>query len=136
FFGIHEQAGAKLVDFGGWEMPMQYSSIKKEHQAVRGSVGIFDVSHMGEFLIEGPEALDLIQFISVNDASKIQPGEAQYTVMCYEDGGIVDDLIIYQLDDQKYMLVVNAANIDKDFEWIEQHQSFDADFSNISCEMC
>src|SRR5699024_8376323 len=131
-----KQADAKLVDFGGWEMPVQYESIRKEHQAVRSRVGLFDVSHMGELLVEGPEALDLIQLISVNDASKLAPEKAQYTVMCCEDGGIVDDLIIYQLDDQKYMLVINAANIEKDFEWIEEHHSFNAELKNISYSMC
>jgi aminomethyltransferase len=136
FFTIHENADAKLVDFGGWEMPVQYESIKKEHEAVRNHVGLFDVSHMGEFFVEGPEALDLIQQVTVNDVSKLKPGKAQYTVMCCEEGGIVDDLIVYQLGGQKYMLVVNAANIDKDFDWIEQHHNFDAKLSNKSTEMC
>jgi aminomethyltransferase len=136
FFDIHKQAGAKLIDFGGWEMPVQYESIKKEHQAVRNSVGLFDVSHMGEFFVHGPEALDLIQYVTVNDASKLARGKAQYTVMCYEDGGIVDDLIVYQLEDQAFMLVVNAGNIEKDFDWIEQYHNFDAQLKNKSSEMC
>lgn len=136
FFDIHKQAGANLVDFGGWEMPVQYDSIKKEHQAVRNRVGLFDVSHMGEFFVQGPEALDLIQFVTVNDVAKLVPGKAQYTVMCYEDGGIVDDLIVYQLQEQEYMLVVNAANIEKDFNWIEQHHSYDAELTNQSMELC
>jgi aminomethyltransferase len=126
FYDIHRQAGAKLVDFGGWEMPMQYTSIKQEHEAVRSNAGLFDVSHMGELFVSGAEALHLIQHISVNDASKLAVGQAQYTVMCYEDGGIVDDLIVYKLDERMYMLVVNAANIEKDLHWIEQHNPFDA----------
>lgn len=136
FYHLHEQAGAKLIDFGGFDMPVQFDSIRKEHNAVRNSVGLFDVSHMGEFVIDGPGALDLIQFVTVNDASGLEPGMAQYTVMCYEDGGIVDDLIVYMLDDNRYMLVVNAANIRKDFEWIKKHNRFDAELSDRSDDYC
>jgi aminomethyltransferase len=124
FYELHEQAGAKLIDFGGFEMPVQYDSIRKEHNAVRDSVGVFDVSHMGEFFISGSEALDLIQFVTINDASKLEPGKAQYTAMCYEDGGIVDDLIVYMLDEEYFMLVVNASNIEKDFDWIDGHITY------------
>lgn len=136
FYELHEQAGAKLIDFGGFEMPVQYDSIRKEHNAVRNSVGMFDVSHMGEFFVNGPEALDLIQYVTVNDATKLEPGKAQYTVMCYEDGGIVDDLIVYMLDEDEYMLVVNASNIEKDFEWIDEQNNFDAELINKSDDYC
>jgi aminomethyltransferase len=136
FYNIHKQAGAKLIDFGGWEMPVQYAGIKDEHNAVRNSVGMFDVSHMGEFFVSGPEALDLIQHVTINDASKLNPGKAQYSAMCYQDGGIVDDLLVYMLAQNEYMLVVNASNIEKDFEWIDEHNSFDAELKNHSSEMC
>ncbi|SMO69697.1 glycine cleavage system aminomethyltransferase GcvT [Gracilimonas mengyeensis] len=137
FYHIHQKAGAKLVDFAGFEMPVQYKGIKAEHKAVRESVGIFDVSHMGEFYIHGPEALDLIQKVTVNDASKLTDGKAQYTCMCYEDGGIVDDLIVYKLyDDAGYIAVVNASNIKKDFDWITQNNSFDAEVINQSDNTC
>jgi len=128
----HAALNAKLIDFGGFDMPLHYSSIKREHNAVRTSAGLFDVSHMGEFIISGPAALQFIQKITINDASKLQPGKAQYSAMCYEDGGIVDDLIVYMLDEQKYMFVVNASNIAKDREWILSHNSFGADFEDIS----
>lgn len=136
FYELHEQAGAKLIDFGGFEMPVQYDSIRKEHNTVRESVGMFDVSHMGEFFVTGGEALELIQHVTVNDAAKLVPGKAQYTAMCYEDGGIVDDLIVYMLGENEYMLVVNASNIEKDFNWISENNSFDANLENRSDEMC
>ncbi len=127
FHSVHQEAGAKLVDFAGYEMPVQYKGIKIEHAAVREAVGVFDVSHMGEFFISGPEALDLVQKVTVNDISKLVPGKAQYSCMCYEDGGIVDDLIVYHLfDDNGYILVVNASNIEKDLAWINQNNTFDA----------
>lgn len=136
FYQIHEQSGARLIDFGGWEMPVQYSGIKQEHRAVRSSVGMFDVSHMGEFFVAGPGAVDLIQYMTINDASKLTPGKAQYSAMCYEDGGIVDDLLVYMLGENRYMLVVNASNIDKDFSWIADHNDFEAELENRSEEMC
>lgn len=137
FYAIHEKAGAKLVDFAGFQMPVQYAGIKTEHAAVREAVGIFDVSHMGEFYISGPEALDLIQKVTVNDASKLTEGKAQYTCMCYEDGGIVDDLIIYKLfNDAGYMAVVNASNIEKDLNWILDNNAFDAEVRNQSDDTC
>lgn len=133
FHAIHERHGGKLVDFAGFAMPVQYKGIKTEHNAVRDSVGVFDVSHMGEFLITGPEALDLIQKVTVNDASKLVPGKAQYSCMCYADGGIVDDLIVYRLyQDEAYMLVVNASNIEKDLAWIKENNSFDAQIHDNS----
>ena len=137
FYDLHEKAGAKLVDFAGFEMPVQYAGIKSEHAAVRERVGMFDVSHMGEFYISGPEALDLIQKVTVNDASKITEGKAQYTCMCYDDGGIVDDLIIYKLfDEAGYIAVVNASNIEKDLNWILDNNSFDADVKDQSDDTC
>ncbi len=137
FYNLHEQAGAKLIDFGGFEMPVQYDSIRKEHNAVREKVGMFDVSHMGEFFISGPEAEDLIQYVTINDVTKLTPGKAQYSAMCYEDGGIVDDLLVYKLfDDDGYILVVNASNIEKDLEWIQRNNSFDADVRDQSEDTC
>ncbi|WP_434084237.1 glycine cleavage system aminomethyltransferase GcvT [Fodinibius salsisoli] len=136
FYNLHEQAGAKLIDFGGFEMPVQYDSIRKEHKAVRNGVGMFDVSHMGEFYVTGDEALDLVQHVTINDASKLKPGKAQYSAMCYEDGGIVDDLLVYMLDENEYILVVNASNIGKDFEWIDQNNSFDAELTDLSGDTC
>ncbi len=133
FHSVHEKAGAKLVEFAGYEMPVQYKGIKVEHAAVREAVGVFDVSHMGEFFISGPGALDLIQKVTVNDASKLVPGKAQYSCMCYEDGGIVDDLIVYKLfDEDQYILVVNASNIEKDLEWIKSNNTFDAEVHDNS----
>lgn len=128
----HKKLGARLIDFGGFEMPVQYAGIKQEHLAVRKHAGLFDVSHMGEFLISGPEALDLIQKVTINDASVLKPGRAQYTAMCYEDGGIVDDLLVYMLDEERYMLVVNASNIEKDFDWIQSQNIMKADIQNQS----
>ncbi len=136
FFEIHKKYNAKLIDFGGFEMPVQYEGIKKEHMAVRERVGMFDVSHMGEFFITGKEALDLIQHVTINDATKLFPGRAQYSAMCYEDGGIVDDLIIYMMSEEEYMLVVNASNKDKDLDWINQNNTFDAVVTDKSDDMC
>jgi aminomethyltransferase len=132
FHSIHQKKGGKLVDFAGFKMPVQYKGIKIEHAAVREKVGVFDVSHMGEFFISGEYALDLIQKVTVNDASKLVPGKAQYSCICYEDGGIVDDLIIYMLAENEYMLVVNGANVDKDFEWISSQNSMNAELVNKS----
>lgn len=117
---IHKQFNAKLVEFAGFEMPVYYTSIVEEHLAVRNSVGIFDVSHMGEIFITGSDALQFVQKITVNDASKLVTGKAQYSAMCYEDGGIVDDLLVYKLEDG-FMLVVNASNKDKDLEWMKSN---------------
>jgi len=136
FYEKHVAAGAKLTNFGGYEMPISYKGIKVEHRAVREHVGLFDVSHMGEFLIEGPEALNLVQWVITNDASKLDTGKALYTVMCYPNGGIVDDLLVYKLSEQRYMLVVNAANIDKDLSWINKQNRFDADVKDQSDHMC
>ena len=135
----HVDLGAKMVPFAGFEMPIQYSSISEEHQAVRNGVGIFDVSHMGEFIIKGKEALDLVQCVSSNDASKLAIGQAQYSCLPNDKGGIVDDMIVYRLpeDDcnegeQAFMLVVNASNIEKDWNWISAKNKFDTRLINIS----
>lgn len=129
---IHEKAGAKLVPFAGFKMPVSYEGVNKEHKNVREKMGVFDVSHMGEFFIRGKEAIDLIQWISANDASKLKDGKAQYTYLPNESGGIVDDLIIYRISEEEFLLVVNAANIEKDFEWIEKQNSFDAELHDES----
>ena len=118
---IHDALGAKLVPFAGFNMPVQYEGVNIEHETVRNGVGVFDVSHMGEFFLKGENALALIQKITSNDASKLTPGKAQYSCMPNADGGIVDDLIIYMISENEYMLVVNASNIEKDWNWISKH---------------
>lgn len=128
----HKKQGAKIIDFGGFDMPVQYKGIKQEHTAVREKAGLFDVSHMGEFFITGEQSLSLIQKVTINDASKLKPGKAQYTAMCHEHGGIVDDLLVYMLDEFRYMLVVNASNIEKDLQWIRSQNSMNADIENRS----
>lgn len=117
-FEMHLKHGARMVPFGGWEMPVQYTGVIEEHKAVRNQAGLFDVSHMGEFEVKGPQALDLIQLVSTNNAAKLAVGQVQYSLMCYENGTIVDDILIYRLGEHHYWLVVNAGNIDKDWEWV------------------
>lgn len=129
---IHEQLGAKMVPFAGYNMPVSYEGVNAEHETVRKNVGVFDVSHMGEFLITSPNALDLLQKVCSNDISKIVDGQAQYNCMPNETGGIVDDLIVYKFEDGKYLLVVNASNIDKDWEWISKHNTMGAEMRNLS----
>lgn len=129
---IHQQLGAKIVPFAGYNMPVSYEGVNAEHETVRNSVGVFDVSHMGEFLITGPKALDLIQKVCSNDVSKIVDGQAQYNCLPNETGGIVDDLIVYKLKDEKYLLVVNASNIEKDWAWISKHNTMGAEMRNLS----
>ncbi|MFM7309228.1 MAG: glycine cleavage system aminomethyltransferase GcvT, partial [Flavobacteriales bacterium] len=114
---VHEQLGAKMVPFAGYYMPVQYSGLIEEHHAVRNALGVFDVSHMGEFLVSGPQALDLIQYVTSNDASKLIDGKVQYSCLPNDQGGIVDDLLVYRVSQDVYMLVVNASNIDKDWNW-------------------
>jgi len=118
-YEAHLRQKAKIVDFGGWALPVQYSGVKQEHLAVRTNVGLFDVSHMGEFVLSGEGALDYLNHLITNDAAILEVGQALYTVMCYPDGGVVDDLIVYRLDKQSYLLVVNASNIKKDWDWIQ-----------------
>lgn len=129
---IHVQLGGKMMAFAGFNMPVRYSSDIEEHKTVRESVGVFDVSHMGEFLVRGPRALDLIQWVSSNDASTLKIGQAQYAYLPNEKGGIVDDLLIYKMGEEEYMLVVNAANIKKDWDWINLHNTMGAELENIS----
>lgn len=117
-YEMHLKHGARMVPFGGWEMPVQYSGLVEEHKAVREAAGLFDVSHMGEFEVKGPQALDLIQLVSVNNAAKLAVGQVQYSLMCYENGTIVDDILVYRLGENHYWLVVNAGNIAKDWEWV------------------
>lgn len=131
---LHINLGAKMAEFAGYNMPISYSGIKEEHLQVRNSVGVFDVSHMGEFILEGDKVLEHIQHITSNDASKLVDGQAQYSCLPNKEGGIVDDLIVYKFNDKKYLLVVNASNIDKDWAWISQHNHFDTKMTNISDE--
>lgn len=131
---IHHSLNAKMVPFAGYDMPVSYEGVNIEHETVRKDVGVFDVSHMGEFLISGEHALELIQKISSNDASKLIDGKAQYSCMPNEEGGIVDDLIIYRMNENKYILVVNASNIEKDWNWIAQHNTMDATMKDLSDE--
>uniref|UniRef100_A0A832DGI4 Aminomethyltransferase n=1 Tax=Ignavibacterium album TaxID=591197 RepID=A0A832DGI4_9BACT len=132
FYNIHKKLNAKIVEFAGYEMPVQFTSIIQEHKAVRHSVGVFDVSHMGEIFVKGDKALDFVQYITINDASKLFPGRVQYSAMCYEDGGIVDDLLVYKISDDEFLLVVNASNIDKDFEWMNKNNKFGVRILNRS----
>ncbi|MGB4843486.1 MAG: glycine cleavage system aminomethyltransferase GcvT [Ferruginibacter sp.] len=133
----HIALGAKMAEFAGYNMPISYSGINDEHAAVRKSVGVFDVSHMGEFILKGEHALDLIQRITSNDASKLTVGKAQYSCFPNKDGGIVDDLIVYCLEENKaYMLVVNASNIEKDWNWIQQFNDKGVEMHNISDKTC
>lgn len=129
---IHEALGAKMVDFAGFYMPVQYEGVNAEHETVRNGVGVFDVSHMGEFLLTGEKALDLIQKVTSNDASTIEIGKAQYSCLPNENGGIVDDLIIYRMKENQYLLVVNASNIDKDWDWISKHNNLGVEMRNLS----
>ncbi|MBP7556976.1 MAG: glycine cleavage system aminomethyltransferase GcvT [Chitinophagaceae bacterium] len=129
----HIALGAKMVDFAGYNMPISYTSINDEHAAVRKNAGVFDVSHMGEFILKGDQALDLIQRVTSNDASKLTAGQAQYSCLPNDDGGIVDDLLVYCIEPNKtYMLVVNASNIEKDWNWISRHNTNGAEMHNIS----
>lgn len=128
----HISLGAKMVPFAGYNMPVQYEGINAEHAAVRSSVGVFDVSHMGEFILKGENALDLIQRVTSNDASKLYDGKVQYSCLPNEDGGIVDDLLVYRIDEFTYMLVVNASNIEKDWNWIQKFNTKGVEMHNIS----
>jgi aminomethyltransferase len=133
----HIALGAKMAEFAGYNMPISYSGINDEHHAVRTNAGVFDVSHMGEFIIKGEHALDLIQRVTTNDASKLTAGKAQYSALTNEEGGIVDDLLVYCLEENKtYMLVVNASNIEKDWKWISKHNHRHAEMHNISAKTC
>lgn len=133
FYDIHCALGAKMVAFAGFAMPVHYATgIVEEHKRVRNAVGVFDVSHMGEVEVYGPDALAFVQKVTVNDAAKLTPGRVQYSAMCYDDGGIVDDLLVYCLEPQRYMLVINAANIEKDVAWVNKHRSGNVTLDNRS----
>lgn len=137
FTGKHIALGAKMAEFAGYNMPISYTGINDEHQAVRKNAGVFDVSHMGEFILKGENALDLIQRITTNDASKLTAGKAQYSCMPNNEGGIIDDLLIYCIEENKaYMIVVNASNIEKDWNWIQQHNHKNVEMHNISDDTC
>ncbi len=133
---LHEKSGAKMVPFAGYNMPVRYSSDIEEHMTVRNGVGVFDVSHMGEFKVEGPQALDLIQRITSNDVSKLIDGQAQYTCLPNEQGGIVDDLIVYKIKENDYFIVVNASNIEKDWNWFSKYNTKGATLKNLSDDIC
>lgn len=125
-YSWHQEAGAKMIDFCGYLMPVQYAGIIAEHKCVRNAAGLFDVSHMGNFYVKGPRSLEFLQFVTTNDAASLKNDQAQYTLMLYPDGGIVDDLILYRIDHETWFLVVNAGNMEKDFEWLGKHiQKFD-----------
>ncbi len=134
FTKFHEEMGAKMVPFAGYFMPLLYEGVIAEHETVRKSVGVFDVSHMGEFWVTGPKALDFIQWVTSNDASKLVPGKVQYSCFPNETGGIVDDLLVYMVDGETYLLVVNAANIDKDWSWCNKQNKMGAHLYNASDE--
>lgn len=132
-FAFHQRHGARLVPFAGWEMPVQYTGILEEHRAVRTAAGLFDVSHMGEVRFSGKEAAACLDFLVTNDVSRLQVGRGLYTVMCYPEGGIVDDLIIYRTGDEEYLAVINAGNTSKDIAWMQEHaERFDCVFENVS----
>ncbi|MGA8265515.1 MAG: glycine cleavage system aminomethyltransferase GcvT [Ignavibacteriaceae bacterium] len=132
FYDLHVKNGAKIVEFAGYQMPIQYSSIIAEHKTVRSSVGVFDVSHMGEVFIRGEKALEFVQEITVNDASKLNDGRVQYSAMCYNDGGIVDDLLVYRISKNEFMLVINASNIEKDLNWMKENNKLNVEIDNQS----
>lgn len=131
-YEVYKEYGGKTIDFGGWNLPVQFSGIKQEHEAVRTKAGLFDVSHMGEIEVTGIDSLDFLQKVLTNDIEKIQTGAAQYSAMCYENGGTVDDLLTYKLADNHYLLVVNASNIEKDFEWLQNQVSGEVTLTNLS----
>ena len=132
-YDIHIKNNAKIVDFAGWQMPVVYTGIREEHLAVRESVGLFDVSHMGEILVKGDDALDFCQYLITNDLSRIKSNQAQYSLMCNEKGGVMDDLVVYKINDSEYMFCVNAANTRKDFNWmLENSGGFNVEVLNVS----
>lgn len=131
-YPLYDKYGARVIDFGGWELPVQFSGIQAEHEAVRTRAGLFDVSHMGEVNVSGKDALAFLQKLTTNDVSKLVPGQAQYSLMCYPDGGVVDDLLVYFIGGDRYMLVINASNIDKDLEWLHANKQGDVTIEDVS----
>lgn len=134
-YDTHVALGARMVPFAGFAMPIQYTGIIDEHMAVRQAAGLFDVSHMGEVIVRGPNALAFIQHLVTNDAASMYDGRAMYTVMCLPNGGVVDDLLVYRINEQEYMLVINASNIEKDFEWMKANNEVGAELENVSDDM-
>lgn len=134
-YKVYKDYGAKTIDFGGWDLPVQFSSIKEEHEAVRTKAGLFDVSHMGEIEVKGTGSLAFLQKMMTNDVSKLKSSGAQYTAMCYENGGTVDDLLVYKIEDDHYLLVVNASNIEKDYKWLQDHVEGNVELKNLSEDM-
>lgn len=131
---VYEASGGKVIDFHGWALPVQFSSIKEEHNAVREKVGMFDVSHMGEIKVTGSDAESLLNYALTNDVSKLTLDKAQYTFLCNENGGVIDDLVLYKVGENEYLLVVNAGNVDKDYEWLNSIEGYDAVVENVSDE--
>jgi aminomethyltransferase len=137
FYNIHMNLGARLVDFAGFSMPVQYESIIKEHEAVRNKAGVFDVSHMGEFLLEGKDVISLLQYVMINDLKLLEPTKGQYSCMCYENGTVVDDLVYYEEEPERFRMIVNASNVEKDFQWLNEHiGDKDVKITNLSLERC
>lgn len=137
FYNIHVNLGARMVDFAGFSMPVQYESIIKEHEAVRNKAGVFDVSHMGEFLLEGKDVISLLQYVMINDLKLLEPTKGQYSCMCYENGTVVDDLVYYEEEPERFRMIVNASNVEKDFQWLNEHiGSKDVKITNLSLERC
>ncbi len=135
-FGHYEGYGGKIIDFAGWALPVQFAGIMEEHKAVREMAGLFDVSHMGEITVKGREALKFVNRLITNDASKLADNQVLYTMMCYEDGGVVDDLLVYRYSEDSYLLVVNASNVEKDYQWIvSKKENYDVSFENISSKV-
>jgi aminomethyltransferase len=133
---LHVALGGKIVPFAGYEMPVQYSNLVQEHHAVRQSVGVFDVSHMGEFLVKGPQATEFLQWVTTNDVAALFDGKVQYTCLPNDRGGIVDDLLVYRMNAETYWLVVNASNIEKDWNWLQEHNTFDVEMTDLSDQTC
>lgn len=131
-YDLHQASGGKIIDFGGWALPVEYEEIIKEHETVRSAAGLFDVSHMGEIIIQGPDAEKYLQKMFTNDISPMQNFQVYYTLMCYPDGGVVDDLIVYRYNPEYYLLVVNASNKDKDFDWLKLHEEGHITISDVS----
>lgn len=135
-FNAHERYGGKVIDFAGWALPVQYEGIIPEHESVRGTAGIFDVSHMGEVDVTGPKAFNFVQNLVTNDVSTLADNQILYALMCYPDGGVVDDLLVYKFNNEHFYLVINASNVDKDFKWmLDNKGSFDVNLNNISNEI-
>jgi len=137
FYNIHVNLGARMVDFAGFSMPVQYKSIIKEHEAVRNKAGVFDVTHMGEFLLEGKDVISFLQYVMINDLKLLELTKGQYSCMCYENGTVVDDLVYYEEEPERFRMIVNASNVEKDFQWLNEHiKGKDVKITNLSLERC